>query len=330
MKSLRNICMLGAGAWGTAVASLLADNGFTVKLWCYESNVAEDIKKNHINRLYWPNIKLSEKIFPFTDVQKAMEDTSFIFESIPVKFLRSVLKQSKNHYFDNQVWVVLSKGIESESLLFPSQMIDELFEKKVKKAIVSGPSFAEGLMLKQVTAVDIASEDEKVLHGLKGILENDYFKTYISADIIGVQVGGALKNIIAIATGILDGAGFSDNTKSYCLTVSLHEIARFAKMLGAEEKTIYGLSGVGDLVLTSMGRLSRNLLIGRKLGLGDKLDEILRENSNVPEGINTVRSIYQILKKQNTRLNIIESVYEIIFENKPVKTLIEALLRSGI
>lgn len=319
---MKTVCMLGSGAWGTAVASLLADNGCQVKLWCYEPGVAESIVNKRCNERYLPDSILHENIRPITDIKKALEDVSWVFEAVPVKFLRSVLQQAKPYFLDDHVWVVLSKGIEQDSLLFPSQMIDNVFEKSVKKAVVSGPSFAKDVMLQQVTAVDVASENENIAADLKDMLENNYFRTNMLADLIGVQVGGALKNVMAVVIGMLDGAGFTDNTKAYLFTAGLDEMVQLANVLGAKKETLYGLSGVGDLVLTCMGGLSRNFMVGRRLGLGEKLDDILAKTGVIPEGINTVTSVYQLIQKQNIHLPIFETIYDVIYAGKSVKDLV--------
>lgn len=349
---MKRVCVLGAGAFGTAFASLLADNGFEVTIWCYESFVVDDITQKRCNETFLPGVKLSENIKPFTNMAYALEDAGWVFEAIPVKFLRSILQKAKPYVTDEQRWVVLSKGIENGTLLFPSQVIDDVFEKKMKKAVVAGPSFAKNIACKQMTGVDIACEDLDMLAQLQRMLENDYFKCHMTSDIIGVQVGGSLKNILAIATGMLDGAGYPDNTKAFLLTEGLHEMALFAEHVGADAQTLYGLSGVGDLVLTCMGGLSRNLMVGKHLGKGETLDAILKRTGVVPEGANTVKSVYQIITReskdvpkfelqdfgahigqgkkvvmQGGKINmpIFESMYEILYGGKTVEYLLKVL-----
>jgi len=320
--------MLGSGAFGTAMSALLADNGFQVNMWCYDPCVVESVEKRHCNELYLPDTKLSKNIIPFKDIGEALEGVTWVFEATPVKFLRSVLEKAAPFFLEDQIWVVLSKGIEKDTLFFPSQMIDDVFDKAVKKAVVSGPSFAKNVVAKKLTAVDIAAEDETVAKDLQGMLENDYFKTHLSSDIIGVQIGGALKNVVAIAIGMLDGAGYTDNTKAFFFTTCLQEMVAFANFFGAKPQTLYGLSGIGDLVLTSMGGLSRNLMVGRHLGLGETLEDILEKTGVIPEGINTVKSVHKIIKNKQMRLPIFQSIYEIIFGGKSVDYLVCVLKKS--
>jgi len=346
---MKKVCMLGSGAWGTAVSSLLADNGFEVNMWCYDPTVAKDIERDHCNKLYLPDVTLSKNINAFTDIGQAIQDVEWIFEAIPVKFLRSVLLQTKPYFSSEQKWVVLSKGIENETLLFPSQMLDDVFETDVKKVAVSGPSFAKDVAAKQLTAVDIASVDEDLATELQEILTNFYFRCFYTSDVRGIQLGGSLKNVLAMAFGMLEGAGYTDNTKSFMLTVGLNEVAKFAKFIKIEQETVYGLSGVGDLILTCTGGLSRNLMVGRLLGKGESLDEILRKTGAVPEGVNTVKSVYEVIQhfklgsptfkyahhalwgdranmdmKKSIELPLLECIHEVIFGDKDIKDLISS------
>jgi len=324
---MKTVCMLGSGAFGTAFSSLLAGNGFEVNMWCHDQSVADEVSKNHCNKLYLPNLKLSKQIKPFTNIQHAMEGVTWVFEATPVKFLRSVLEKAKPYVRKNQNWIILSKGIENKTLLFPSQMLADIFDISVKKAVISGPSFAKDLSAKQVTGVALASDDQVVAQELATILQNNYFVPHVTSDMIGVQVGGALKNIMALAIGMLDGAGFTDNTKSLLLTTGLDQMVLFAEHLGGKPETLYGLSGLGDVVLTCMGSLSRNLMVGKRLGLGEKLDDVIRETGIIPEGVNTVKSVYEIINKERfDHLPLFESVYEIIFGNKTVEDLIKILV----
>ncbi|MFC1842700.1 NAD(P)H-dependent glycerol-3-phosphate dehydrogenase [Candidatus Dependentiae bacterium] len=360
---MKKVCMLGSGAFATAVSALLADNGLQVNMWCYDPMVAKSVETKHCNEAYFPDAKLSENIKPFIDIEKAMDGCEIIFEATPVAFLRSVLQKAKPYFSDTQTWVVLSKGIENETLLFSSQIIDDIFQSSVKKVVVSGPSFAKDIIAKQVTGVDIASKDEKLSQNISQILSNDYFKTFFTTDTLGLQIGGALKNVAAIAIGMLDGAGHADNTKAFALHEFLQEMLLFAKLLGAQEKTLYGLSGIGDLVATCMGGSSRNLMFGRLLGQGKTLKEAKEvfskignlSQSAVPEGINTVKSVYQmtqliaslkkgekgyemahstiigdkllIRKEEIPKFRLFETIYAIIFEDQPVESLVRALLQ---
>jgi len=320
------VTILGGGAWGTSVATVLAANGHTVKLWCFEPDVVQTITEKHCNERYLPGIALSEKIIATANIQEAFSGSTWIFEATPVKFLRSVLEQCKSLYSKDQIWVVLSKGIENETLLLPTGIIDSVFETQVKKAVVAGPSFAHDLAQQQPTATTIAADDEVIGKELQALLANNYFRPYLSHDVLGVQLGGALKNILALGIGMLDGAGFGDNTKLFLFMNGLREMVTFAKKLGAQPQTMYGFSGIGDLVLTAMGSRSRNLLVGKRLGQGQSLEQILNETGFIPEGINTVRSIHQLCQERNLTLPVLCGLYEVIFGEKTIEQLLQDLM----
>jgi len=325
----QTVCMLGCGAWGTAVAMLLAENGYTVKLWCHEKEVADAITTNGYNEQYLPGVKLHTNIIATHDLEDALCGTQVVFEATPVKFLRSVLQEASYCISTQQIWVILSKGIEQETLLLPSQIIDDVFRDVgngvIHKVVFSGPSFAHDLVRKQITAVTIAANDCDVARTVQAMLANSYFRPYIALDPIGAQVGGALKNVIALGVGMLDGAGYTDNAKAFLLTRGLDEMKQLTVMLGGKPETLQGLSGIGDLVLTAMGRLSRNLTIGRQFGKGARLD-FIAQNGNLPEGVGTCKSVYQIIQKNNLDLPICLGVYAVIFEGKSVQQMMQELM----
>ena len=328
------VTVLGSGSWGTAVATLLAANGCQVKLWCREESVANEIALFHANSAYLPGIKLNDRIVPVTTLKEALENVVYVFEAIPVKHLRSVLEQARNYYRADQVWVVLSKGMEQHTLMLPTQVIDDVFNIKndqfALRAVFSGPSFAQDLAQHKITAVTIAAVDYTVGKEIQTLLANGFFRPYISLDIIGAQVGGAVKNIITLGVGMLDGAGYTDNAKAFLLTRGLHEVAHIAQALGGRSETIYGLSGVGDLVLTAMGKLSKNLAAGKRLGAGETLESMRKQSATMPEGINTVESIYQLLIIKSLDLPICKGIYEIIFNKKPLNTFLAELMNRPL
>lgn len=323
---MKHVCVLGDGAWGTAFATLLAHNGHAVKLWCYEADNAQLIARTRINERYLPGQILSDRIAPTASLSDALQGCDWIFEAIPVQYLRSVIKQAAPHVSNEQIWVVLSKGIEKDTFLLPTQIIDDVCGKNHKKAVVAGPTFAADLASKQVSAASVAAADSDVAHELATILANDYFKPVLNTDLIGVQVGGAVKNVITLGVGMLEGAGYTDNTKTFLVTCGLQEMSEIAKTFGGKPETIYGLSGAGDLMLTALGKLSRNLAVGTRLGKGDALQSILNELGHVPEGINTVQTIHQLIEKKKLQLPICNAVYEIIFAGKKIDHLIAALM----
>lgn len=315
------VTVLGEGAWGTAISTLLASNGHEVKLWCHDKEVAQSIINTRINYKYFKEFKLDPKINPVTDISQALEESNWIFEAIPVKFLRSIINICSKNINPEIPWIILSKGIENETLLLPSQIIDDCLNFIPQKVILSGPSFAVDLAQKQVTAVNLASTNINLAQNLKSILDNNYFFTKIIDDPIGAQVCGALKNIIALAIGMLEGAGYTDNTKAYIITEGLKEISLINKALGGKIETTYDLAGVGDLVLTSLSNKSKNFQLGYKLGKGEKLEEILKNSSSFAEGPNTITSAIKLIKKYNLDLRLIKNIYSMVYEDKNLNNI---------
>jgi len=279
-----------------------------------------------VNERYLPGQTLFERIIPTTSLEDAIRGSTWVFEAIPVQYLRSVIQKAAPFFTEDKIWVALSKGIEQNTLLLPTQIIDDVCGTMYKKAACAGPTFAADLARKQVSAASVAATNPELAHELQKILVNDYFTPVLSNDLIGVQIGGAVKNVITLGVGMLDGAGYTDNTKAFLVTRGLQEMEIIAKAFGANPETVYGLSGIGDLMLTALGKLSRNLAVGKRLGKGDALQTILDELGHVSEGINTVQSMRQLSEKKNLQLPICNAVYEIIFADKKIDFLIAALM----
>lgn len=334
--------MLGCGAFGTAIANVLAENGHLVNLWCLENGVIQSIKKSRINKLYLPGIKLSKNIVPTAEIKDAISDCEFIFEAVPVKYLRPILLQAKSFVNKDQIWVCLSKGIEKDSNLFPSQVIEDLQEVQtcLKIAAISGPTFANDIAVLQLAGVDVGSSNREVAEKVSGLFKGSNLKTAIKEDIIGVQVCGALKNLVAIGVGIIEGFGFGESTKSFMLNECIAQMRDFANIVGAKPETIYGLSGYGDLVATCMGTCSRNLKFGKDLVKEKNLhinkfwarkflsffysikNYFCKKEGNaivLPEGVNTAVSVYQIiklLKEGKIQKPAINMQHDVIFGDK--------------
>ena len=325
-----NCAILGSGAWGTAIATLLAYNGHQVTLWAYEPEVAAMINNQHENKRYLPGIRLSDRISATHDLAQVVCSAQWVFEAVPVAFLRETLKQTKSCFSKDQIWVITSKGIEQQTLILPSQIIDDVFGYKTQKAVMAGPSFAYELAEQQLTGIAVAAQDCTIADQLQLLLANDYFRPYVSLDMIGVQLGAALKNVIALGVGMLDGAELTDNAKAFIFTRGLHEMVQLGIKLGAKQETFYGLSGVGDMVLTAMGKRSRNLEVGQRLGKGQTLDAILQETGYIPEGINTVQSLHQLMQKEQIKMPVCQGIYQVIFEEKPLKTMLEDLIEQSL
>jgi glycerol-3-phosphate dehydrogenase (NAD(P)+) len=319
------VTVVGEGAWGTAVATLLAENGHDVLVWCYNESSANEINNIHQNRRYMPGIILSHKIKATCLIKEAIEYSDYIFEAIPVKFLRGVLLDSKQFISENQKWIALSKGIESDSLLFPTQMFKEIFEDKTINSAVSGPSFAQELIKKDLTAVNCASQDLKIANDIVQIMNNNYFRACVTTDLIGIQVSAALKNVITLGVGLALGAEVGDNTIAMIITVGMNEIAMLVEKMGGRVETAYGLAGLGDLILTSTGKFSKNLEVGKRLGRGQSLEKIIHETGYIPEGINTVKSVFKLSKKYDISLPLCTGVFHIINGSRTIHDLLPNL-----
>ncbi len=320
------IAIVGAGAWGTSIATVLAHNGHDVLLWAYEAEVVDAINMHHENRRYLPGIRLSDRISATHDLKQVVCSAQWVFEAVPVAFLRETLKQAKSCFSQEQIWVITSKGIEQQTLMLPNQIIDDVFDYHTKRAVVAGPSFAYDLAEQQLTGIAVAAQDCVIADQLQQLLANDYFRPYVSLDMIGVQLGSALKNVIALGVGMLDGAGMTDNAKAFIFTRGLHEMVQLGIKLGANQETFYGLSGVGDMVLTAMGKRSRNLEVGRRLGEGQTLDAVLRETGYIPEGINTVQSLHQLMQKEQITMPVCNGIYQVIFGGESLKAMLKELI----
>ncbi|MFA6535013.1 MAG: NAD(P)H-dependent glycerol-3-phosphate dehydrogenase, partial [Candidatus Babeliales bacterium] len=268
------VTVLGAGAWGTAISNLLAENGYDVILWCHESNVVKDIELTRINKDFLPGVSLHSKIRPTCDIQVAMQSSEFIFEAIPVKHIRSVFNLAKAYATKNHKFIVTSKGIEQNTVMLASQIVSDIFGAHTQVVALGGPNFAKDIAARTVTATVVASNDVEVATQVAQMLGNGYFKAYISSDIIGVQVGGAIKNIFALTIGMAHGLGYGENTIAFLMTRCLFELGILSKYFGGRQDTIYGLSGFGDLFLTCSSSVSKNFKFGKLLGQGMSLNEL--------------------------------------------------------
>ncbi|MBI5212132.1 MAG: NAD(P)-dependent glycerol-3-phosphate dehydrogenase [Nitrospirae bacterium] len=322
------ISVIGAGSWGTTLASLLGEKGYDVTLWTHETDLAERINKERVNNLYLPDIALSHNLKATNDIAEAVSTSRYIVNVVPTQYIRPVFTQAKQYIKEDSIIISAAKGIEIETLLTPSMLLKEILGKPV--SIISGPSFAKEVALRLPTAVTLATEDKKTGLLLQEIFNTDYFRVYTHDDIIGVEIGGALKNVIAIAAGICDGLGLGHNSRAALITRGLSEIARLGLSMNAREITFSGLSGLGDLVLTCTGPLSRNYNVGCKLGQGQKLSEIVSGTIHVAEGVTTTRAAYDLSKKHNIDLPITEQVYLALYKEKPPKEAVKDLMNRTL
>lgn len=323
-----NIGILGDGGWGTALAVLLAKKGYSVGLWGVFPEYLELIERKRENLKFLPGIKIPPLVKISKDKGWVIDNSSIIVIAIPSKYLRPTLKEFTPFDFKNKIILSVVKGIEDDSHLRPSQVIEDVLGR-VRLAVLSGPSIAQEVARGIPTAVVIASSEIALAKKLQKIFSTETFRVYVCSDVIGVELGGALKNIIALACGISDGLGFGTNTKSALLNRGLVEMIRLGVNLGAKPETFWGLSGMGDLVTTCFSPYSRNRGVGERIGKGEKLKFILKEMEMVAEGVLTTRAVYNLAKKYKIEMPITEQVYKVLYANKsPHKAVKELMTRK--
>ena len=326
------IAVLGAGSWGTTLAILLSENHHDVSLWTYRPEQAELILETRENPAFLPGIKIPPEISVLTDIQEAAYKKDIIVCAVPSQFLRSVIQQIAHHELSQTIIVNVAKGIENHSLMTMSEvMLDVLeHEKRGNLAILSGPSHAEEVSLRMPTAVVSASFNMRTAKLVASAFSTPYFRVYINDDIRGVELGGALKNVIAVGAGVVEGAGFGDNTKAAIMTRGIAEMTRLGVKMGALPRTFAGLTGVGDLIVTCMSKHSRNRYVGEQVGKGRKLDDVLQEMVMVAEGVATCRSSVDLAKKHSIEMAIFSEVHKILFEGKNPHLATEDLMTREV
>jgi glycerol-3-phosphate dehydrogenase (NAD(P)+) len=322
------IAIIGAGGWGTTVAELLGKKGFETTLWSHSNRVSEAIKRWKENIFYLKGIKLNHIKNITTDISEALDKKDIIILAVPSQKLRSVIKNSlpKN----NPLIINLAKGIENGSNKRMSEVISETWSSIPKENIMplSGPNFAIEIAQEMPAATVIGGSNEKFLKEVQKALSTPYFRVYYTFDITGVELGGSLKNVLAISAGISDGLGFGDSSKSSLIVRGISELVRFGTKLGGKKETFYGLSGIGDLVATSFSKNSRNRWAGEEIGKGRTKEEIEELTTKVVEGMYTVKSIYEIKQNLQIYMPITDATYKIIYKNeKPLKALQELMQR---
>jgi glycerol-3-phosphate dehydrogenase (NAD(P)+) len=325
------ISVLGAGGWGTTLAVLLHNNGHNVTLWEYKSNYAEVLNKTRMNALYLPGIPIPKEIIITHDLKESTHNQDIIVLAVPSQFLRHVVQNISPATIKNTILVNVAKGIEKETLLTMSQMLKEVIPSLSddQLGILSGPSHAEEVSRKVPTAVVTASTNRETSKSIQSAFMTSYFRVYSSLDILGVELGGAFKNVIAIGAGIIDGANFGDNTKAAIMTRGIAEISRLGIALGALPETFAGLSGMGDLIVTCMSRHSRNRFVGEQIGGGKTLKQVLSSMDMVAEGVETSRSASELATRHSVETAITTEVFKILFEDKdPVKATNDLMTRD--
>jgi glycerol-3-phosphate dehydrogenase (NAD(P)+) len=322
------IGVIGAGAWGTALANLLAHKGFDVDLWAFEQEVCTNILEGRENKIFLPGITLSQNIHPSSDLDQVAANKDMLLLVVPSHVFRSVAVKLVHHPTEETIIVTASKGIENKTHLTMAGILEQLLPPRLKTRIaaLSGPSFAKEVAKKIPTLVTVAAFDHEVGKAVQGVFATPYFRVYTSRDVVGVEVGGALKNVMAIAAGISDGLGLGYNTRAAMITRGLTEVQRLGIRLGADPKTFMGLAGMGDLVLTCTGDLSRNWTLGHKIGQGMKLEAILSDMVTVAEGVKTTKSVYNLSRKLGVEMPIAEQVYRMLYEDLDPKEALQTLM----
>lgn len=325
---MKKVAVLGAGSWGTALSIVLADNNHMVKLWSHRAEQVEEMNKTRRNNHYL-DVTLPEQIQAFADLKEAVQDVEAVVIVVPAKAIREVAHALTSILPKNVTIIHATKGIEPVTLKRVSEMIAEELPQYPAEDIVvlSGPSHAEEVALRHPTTVTVASQNPEKSKLAQNLFNSDTFRVYTSQDVLGIELGGALKNIIALGAGISDGLGFGDNAKAALITRGLAEITRLGTSLGANPISFLGLSGVGDLIVTCTSVHSRNWRAGNLLGKGQPLDDVLEEMGMVVEGVRTVKAAYQIAEEQEVEMPITSGIYQILFANKKPKDVVEQLMR---
>jgi len=328
---MKNTAVIGAGAFGTALSQILVDAGADVTLWVREPDLCKTIADTGENTLFMPGHKLPRNITPTHDLIEAVTGRDLLVVAVPTAFLRGVMGEAAQAITDHTVVLTVSKGIEVDTGLTMADVLREVLPLPLHRnlAFLSGPSFAKELMRRHPTTVSVAAQDLTLAERVQGAMSTETFRIYSTNDVIGVEVGGAVKNVMAIAAGIVDGLGFGLNTRAALLTRGLAEITRLGVRMGANPLTFAGLAGMGDLVLTCTGDLSRNRQVGLKLGQGLTLDQILADMHQVAEGVRTTRSVFELSKKLGVEMPIAEQVHAILYEAKdPKRAVVELMTRA--
>lgn len=325
---MSRVAVVGAGAWGTTLAILLAENKHKVTLWAFEKELAQTIKETRENSRFLPGFQLPAGI-DITAELIELKDHDFFFLVVPTQHLRSIVKQLKGIVPPNAVIVSAGKGIELGSLKVPAEIIDEEL-KSPNLAVLSGPNLSSEIAKGLPAAAVAAARDIELAKNVQNLLMLDRFRVYASADPLGVQLGGALKNVIAIAAGVVDGLGLGNNAKAGIMIRGLAEIARLGVAMGAQAKTFAGLSGMGDLITTCAGNLSRNHCVGDQIAKGKTLKEILAGKKEVAEGVPTAKAALELGRKHKVNLPLTQEVYSVLYENKkPYQAITDLMTRSA-
>lgn len=326
------VTVLGAGGWGTALSILLHHNGLQVTLWAYTEDFADELSSTRENKTYLHGVSIPKDIEITSDIETAARYAEVVVASIPSQFLREQIESISSIDFKDKLFVNTAKGIEASTFCTMSGVVLSTLKKCPMEnyAVLSGPSHAEEVSRRMPTAVVVASHHQKSAERAQKLFMNAYFRVYLNRDVKGVELAGALKNVIALAAGMSDGAGYGDNTKAALMTRGMVEITRLGETLGSHHKTFSGLAGMGDLIVTCMSRYSRNRFVGEQVAAGRRLDEVLDEIKMVAEGVPTTKAAHKLAENFKVEMPIMEQVYNVLFHGKdPQKAVLELMTRPG-
>ena len=322
----RPVAVVGAGSWGTALARVLGTNGLEVRLWARESEVVDAVNARHENPDFLPGVTLPDTISATSDLAAALDGVSAAVSVVPSQFARSVWAEATTALPDDAILISASKGIEVATLLRMDQVLEEVLgDIRGRFAVLSGPSFAAEVAEEQPTLVVAASQELATAEAVQGLFQNRYFRVYTHSDVVGVELGGALKNVMAIAAGVAAGLGFGHNTRAALITRGLTEMARLGVAMGGRRDTFSGLAGMGDLVLTCTGDLSRNRTVGFRLGQGESLEQILGGRT-VAEGVRTVQAVHELSLRHGVEMPIVEEVHAMLEHGRPPAEALQRLM----
>ena len=317
------IAVIGSGSWGTAMALHMSGSGNQVYMWSWIQEETDRLNRDRENKEFLPGISFPDNVICTHNMQECIEGAEVVITAVPSPATRTTAKEMSQYVTDGQKLVNISKGLEGELRL------SQVYKSEIPQAeisVLSGPSHAEEVSRGIPTTVVVASDNEETAKYLQAIFSNDTFRVYTSDDVIGVELGGALKNVIALCAGISDGLGYGDNTKAALITRGISELSRLGVAMGAKASTFAGLSGLGDLIVTGTSTLSRNHTAGELLGKGMKLDEVLKTVHMVVEGVNTATAAYELGKKYGVETPIIEQAYNVLYKNADPKDAVNTLM----
>lgn len=327
---MSKIAVIGAGSWGTALAQVLADNDNDVIVYDIDEGVINDINENHRNSKFFGDVVLPENLKATTDLAVALKSAHFALLSVPTKVMRVALTSMKKFLLPGAVIINASKGIEPGTHKRVSEVVAEVLGEETTFVALSGPSHAEEVVIRELTSVTCAGNDVEVLFDVQQLFSNDYFRVYRTTDLIGVEIGGSIKNVMALGSGILAGLGYGDNARAMLITRSLIEIKRLGVALGAKEETFDGLSGLGDLIVTTMSKHSRNFQAGFKIGSGSDLNEALDSMTMVVEGVRSCQATYELAKKLEIDMPFVDAIYDVVFNRNNPKEVIAKMMQRPL